>query len=342
MTEPVISIIVPVYNVEKYLRQCMDSIVNQTFRDVEIICVNNGSTDSSPEILAEYAEKDARVQVVHKKNGGIASARNAGMERVRGKYLLFIDSDDYVSPDLCAKTFRKAEETGAEMTLFYYASDDGLGNISPIKFPQSEFLGTSQTGNVKAFMELGPVVWKTLWQTAFIKKYNLRFRDGILMEDVAFIVRASIFVQKTAIVRDQLYFYRVNPDSTTRKKSSNFCRFNVKAFNYAWQDIQDGNPSEDILRHLLKEKLIFVYYGYVRTARELKREFRRNIRDGVLPGELERLRRYELDVLPLIRFFFLSIYGAPGEKLNAKLKMLKYHTIRLVEKIFHIHIYPVV
>ena len=97
---PQVSVIIPVYNVEKYLRQCLDSVINQTLEDIEIICVNDGSTDKSREILNEYAYKDSRIVVIHKENGGLASARNEGLKHVTGKYCHFLDSDDYIEKKL--------------------------------------------------------------------------------------------------------------------------------------------------------------------------------------------------------------------------------------------------
>src|SRR5215469_13757361 len=109
--QPIISIIIPVYNVEPYLRQCLDSVVNQTMRDIQIICVNDGSPDNSRAILQEYANRDSRIEIIDKPNGGQSSARNAAYPHIRGKYTLFVDSDDWIERDLCEKTYRKAEET---------------------------------------------------------------------------------------------------------------------------------------------------------------------------------------------------------------------------------------
>ena len=99
MNKPLISIIIPVYNAEKYLKKCLDSVINQTYKNLEIILVDDGSTDKSPEICDKYAEKDSRIIVLHKENGGVSSSRNAGLDIFKGEYLSFVDSDDYVEPD---------------------------------------------------------------------------------------------------------------------------------------------------------------------------------------------------------------------------------------------------
>ena len=104
---PKISVIVPIYNVEKYLAKCLDTILAQTFSDIEIICVNDGSTDNSRKILSEYAKKDSRIKIVDKKNGGLSSARNAGMKVAQGEFISFIDSDDWIDETLLSKSSLK-------------------------------------------------------------------------------------------------------------------------------------------------------------------------------------------------------------------------------------------
>ena len=337
---PKISIIVPVYNVEKYLRDCLDSLCGQTMREIEILCVDDGATDSSGAILDDYAARDARIQVIHKQNGGQASARNVGLNIAKGDYVLFVDSDDYLSTGLCEKSSRKAEETGADMTLFYY-SEDEEGKIRPIEFRNHSLLGTSPLGNLKAFFELGPTVWKTLWKRDFLTREGVLFQEGLLWEDVPFTAYYAFRASKVALLPEIGYYYRQNPKSTMNQNNSpTASRFSVQAFNLAWELIQPFNPSADVKSFIFTEKLRLVYYGYTHSAAKFLKTFRRNIREGVLPGELEMLRAGELDVLPLIRYFFLSIYGNRRERLNGKLRLFKFHVIRWIERTFHVRIYP--
>ena len=109
-----VSIVVPVYNVEKYLSFCLETLVNQTFKDIEIICVNDGSTDSSPMILEHYANYDKRIKIINKKNGGLSSARNTGIEAAGGKYIAFVDSDDMVSHFLVEKSIELIKKSKAD------------------------------------------------------------------------------------------------------------------------------------------------------------------------------------------------------------------------------------
>ena len=113
-----ISIIVPVYNVEKYLRECLDSLINQTLEDIEIICVNDGSTDSSPQILEEYASRDSRIRVFHQENQGVSVAYNYGIKQVKGKYFTIVDSDDWIREDSCELLYETIEKR--KYYIFFY------------------------------------------------------------------------------------------------------------------------------------------------------------------------------------------------------------------------------
>lgn len=340
MNSPKISIIVPVYNVEPYLHTCIDSILNQTLRDIEVICVDDGSSDKSGAILDEYAARDSRISVIHKENSGLADTRNVGMNVASGEFLLFVDSDDYIAHQLCQQTYAKAIETSADMTLFFYARDLN-GTILPVTFPRSELWGKSSLENLKAAFELGPNVWKFLWKREFVQRNVLQFHEGLIYEDVPFTARGVMCAECVALVPEVFYFYRVNSNSIMETANSpNYCGCTVRAFNFIFEDLHDLKLSEEITAFILTQKLIFTYYGYMRTEQALRSEFRRNIRNGVLPHELEMLRERTLDVLPLIRYFFLSIYGRPIEKWIGKMKVFKFHVFRIVEKFFHIHIYP--
>ena len=131
---PLVSVIIPVYNVEEYLRQCLDSVREQTLSDIEIICVNDSSTDGSLSILEEYEKKDPRIQVVTQPNGGAGAARNKGLSMASGKYLSFLDSDDFFEPDMLELAYKKAEEDKADFVVFnsdqYYTDRKRFVDVS--------------------------------------------------------------------------------------------------------------------------------------------------------------------------------------------------------------------
>lgn len=118
MQQPLISVIVPIYNVEKYVRKCLDSLVAQTLREIEVICIDDGSTDRSGEIADEIARDDARFRVIHTENRGLSAARNRGIDEARSQWLMFVDSDDWVSPEFCRVPYEAAIEYGADLVIF--------------------------------------------------------------------------------------------------------------------------------------------------------------------------------------------------------------------------------
>ena len=125
--KPLLSIIVPVYNVENYLQKCIDSILAQTLTDFELILVDDGSPDGCPALCDAAAAKDARVRVIHQKNGGLSAARNAGLDVARGAWIGFVDSDDYIAPEMYEKLYRAVQSTGADLALCDYAKVDEAG-----------------------------------------------------------------------------------------------------------------------------------------------------------------------------------------------------------------------
>ncbi len=136
-----VSVVVPVYKVEQYLERCVKSICEQTYQELEIILVNDGSPDRCGEMCEELAQKDNRIQVLHKQNGGLSDARNAGVKLATGKCLLFVDSDDYIAKDLVEKTVTEAEKMACDMVLFdYYCVENGIEEVRTTQIPGGKFI----------------------------------------------------------------------------------------------------------------------------------------------------------------------------------------------------------
>lgn len=180
--KPKVSVIVPVYNTEKYIRKCVDSIINQTLKDIEIILVDDGSTDSCHEILDEYSTKDNRVIVIHKENGGQGSARNMGLDIAKGQYIGFVDSDDWVDLDMYEKLYTNAKLNEADMVVCNRKvfNEDGLLKTS-IDVGQNSFINVN--GNIADFIIqklLCPYTVSTcnrIYSNEIVKKLNLRFES---------------------------------------------------------------------------------------------------------------------------------------------------------------------
>ncbi len=202
-----VSIIVPVYKVEKYLRRCIDSILAQTFEDFELLLVDDGSPDNCPAICDEYAQKDERIRVVHKKNGGVSSARNAGMTVARGKYFLFCDSDDYVSPQWCACLYEQIKRNPNASIFCNLIRTDDLEKL--YKFQEEDISKASKTDYYQAYlMGLSAYVWNKIYVAEKIKKYQLHFCETEnIFEDVDFNLKYLKYCDDYIYLPQQLYAY---------------------------------------------------------------------------------------------------------------------------------------
>lgn len=209
-----ISIIVPVYNVEKYIHECVDSIINQTYKNIEIILVDDGSPDNCGKICDEYAEKDSRIKVIHKENGGLSDARNCGIDAASGEWLMFVDSDDYIESDMAQKLLDAAKKENADMavcsvTLFKdnkrYTPDTYFSpehTVSGIQLLKEKWL------NVQFVIACNKIYRKELFE-------GIRYPVGKFHED-EFVIHYLLYKsQKVSIIEDKLYNYRQNEKSIT-------------------------------------------------------------------------------------------------------------------------------
>ncbi len=198
-----ISVIVPVYNVEAYLPKCLDSIVGQTYKDLEILLIDDGSTDRGGEICDRYAQKDPRIRVFHTENHGLAAARNLGLDHAAGSYIAFVDSDDWIEPDMYETLFARAEKTGADVAacgcFLEYA-----GAVEEIKRSERTMSGTEA---VQALLhdEVGTAVWTKLWSARCFE--NIRFPTGRIYEDTAVVYKLFASSNKICIIEKSMYHY---------------------------------------------------------------------------------------------------------------------------------------
>ncbi len=223
-----ISVIVPVYKVEAYLPSCIESLLAQTYENLEIILVDDGSPDSCGEICDAYAKKDARIKVIHKENGGVSSARNAGLEIASGEYVGFIDSDDRAKPEMYEILCSVIENSGADIvTSKYTVVREGEAPSDSAPEELSEVLSFDRrqaTENLLALRHFTPDVWNKLFRAEILK--DLRFDTEIaLAEDYLFTASAILRADKVCSIKNKLYLYTVRSDSalhqtTFREKSA--------------------------------------------------------------------------------------------------------------------------
>ena len=236
MKQPAVSVIMPVYNGEKHLRECLDCVVNQTLRDIEIICVDDGSSDSSAEIVEEYAAKDPRVTLIRQQNGGAGAARNNGLRHAKGRYLSFLDSDDFFEKDMLEKALARLQRDQADFVVFgcdHYLEDQkkfhkiGYSLHEQMLPPFLPFCFRDITDNV--FMAFVGWAWDKLYDAEFVKSHGLFFQEQRTSNDLLFVFSALVQAERITVLPKVLAHQRRNNTtslSNTREKSW-FCFYDA-------------------------------------------------------------------------------------------------------------------
>ena len=203
-----ISVVVPVFNVEKYLKKCIESIINQTKKELQIILVNDGSTDKSGKICDSYKEKDKRICVIHKKNGGLSSARNAGINIARGQYIAFIDSDDWIEPDYFELLYKGIEKFNADISVIQFNKIRDFKKISYISKTYTEWYKYNNEEAMRILFSdkiIGYSAVNKLYKTELFS--NIRYPEGLLMEDKATTYKLIDKSKSIVVNKSQKYHY---------------------------------------------------------------------------------------------------------------------------------------
>lgn len=289
---PSVSVIVPVYNVENYLCRCVDSILGQTYTDFELILVDDGSPDNCGAICDEYAAKDNRIVVIHKENGGLSAARNAGLDAATGKYIYFLDSDDSIKSNLI-ETVVPYFESGADLVVFNHerVHPDGL------VIPCVHELGTyalSEENRVGFYTKtllsysIGWEAWNRMFRRDTIETYHLRFVDNrrIFAEDMYFCLCYCAHVQKIISIPQSLYYYTVREDSIMRQNKNvlNVGRMNElgKAVLHHYQEHPDCAvllEAFPAIHYLIMDNLVAKSMRIATGFIEYRNRFRNDISD---------------------------------------------------------------
>lgn len=226
-TSPLISIIIPVYKVEPYLRQCLDSVLAQTYPHWEAICINDGSPDNCGAILDEYAAKDSRFIVIHQENQGVSVARNRGLEIMQGKYVTFIDPDDWIEHDTLEHIYNATKVGNAELIQFgrtnHYPDGHKLTYVLHNKFNKNKKNYIIHEINIKLNEEISVYIWSKAYQCNIIKSNNLKFTENIkICEDAEFVLNYLSYCSFVTFINIPLYHYRLDIGITAllRKKTA--------------------------------------------------------------------------------------------------------------------------
>ena len=292
-----VSVVIPVYNIERHLRQCLDSLAAQTLEDLEIICVNDGSTDSSPQILEEYAARDSRFRVVTQANSGPGTARNAGLEQAEGTFLIFLDSDDWFEPDFLELMARKAEQTGADATICRAVEFDTDGDrelpsgwmLKVHQLPGEAFRPEDISEHIFQFTYGWP--WDKLYRTSLIRQEQLRFPALRNSEDLAFVFPSLLAARRIAVLDRTLIHHRVNRPASVSNSRSNDPDAPYEAFSIVKAFLAQHDLMEQYQRSFLNGAVEFLIW-HVGTINDktVRRQYWKILKEEWFPFLLGGLR----------------------------------------------------
>lgn len=240
---PKISVIIPVYNASSYIKKCLDSLVKQTLSDIEIIIVNDGSVDNTEKIINNYLKKHNNIIYIYKENGGQSSARNLGLKKAKGKFISFIDGDDYIEEDMLEKLYNKAEEYKLDICIcdIKYVYDDHIEK-------QILFKENKKIISPKEYMLTNPCPWNKIYKRTLLTKNNFAFPEGIIYEDFSMIPRLALWTDKIGYVNECLYNYIIHENST----------MNINAYNSKINSI--FKACDELYNYFLENDKIEEYY----------------------------------------------------------------------------------
>jgi glycosyltransferase involved in cell wall biosynthesis len=323
---PKISVIIPVYNTEKYLPQCLDSVINQGLKDIEIICVDDGSKDNSGKILDEYALKDKRCKVVHKQNEGAGAARNTGLEYATGEFVLFFDSDDYILDGALEKMYTHAQAKDADITICRSLKClEEEKQLSPILYSvdtrklkgKTDFSPKDISDEIYQFCVGWP--WDKLYKLSFIKENKLAFQNLRHSNDTFFVLFSLSLAEKISILEEALVVHRTHSSSlaATRSKAPD-------CFYFALLKLREGLKDRNLYNCFEKS---FINYCITFSLWHFETINDNKAQKVVFAKIIELLQLIDFEKYP--RDYFYSKKGYDVFKKLWKLK--NYHRYKLKE-----------
>lgn len=254
---PVISVIVPVYNAEKTLRKCVESICNSDYPHLEIICINDGSTDSSPSILRELAAADPRIIVVNQENGGLSAARNAGLDIASGRFVTGVDADDFIAPDLYTQAVPRFSEDTDIVTFGVTEEYDPPESRLARKMYEDEPFEGYRDSTEQVILNMHPMFCTRLWRRTVIERHHIRFHLNILHEDVDFFMKVVVHCRKIYFLKHRGYHYLQHAASIMGKQLGGHASFeNVMAVEHSLYRHYHERGVWEQHRHLFAHMLV--------------------------------------------------------------------------------------
>lgn len=291
---PLVSVVTPVYNVERYLPECLDSLRAQKLRDMEFICVNDGSTDGSLEILERYAAEDPRFKVISKPNGGYGETMNVGMDAARGEYVGILESDDYADPNMYRDLYRFAKRRDLDLVKANYFEHNEAGDTLMEPFAGFAYRTVFDPREDQGVMTVLPIIWSALYRRSMLVDNGIRFNEtpGASFQDTSFVQQVWMCARRVAILRRAYLHYRVdNAGSSVKSASKVYAICDEYEFSKRFME-RDPERVESFSKILNLLKLGSYKWNYGRIADEYHREFAermaKEFREARDEGSLDR------------------------------------------------------
>lgn len=279
MTRPKVSIILPVYNVAPYLRQSLDSIIAQTLSDIEIICVDDGSTDESGQILDEYKEKDERIKVIHKKNAGTGAARNDGLKIATGECIGFVDPDDWILPNMYERLYNLLQDKGLDIVMFTPdVYNDKTGKHEGFLYFQDSNFPKFLDDKVFNKDDISPFsypmcVWNKLYRKRLFDENNIEFAEGLDFEDHKVIFKSLFTAKRIYFIREKLYVYRHSREGSILSDNDTRMFDHIKIYDIVENILKETGNWEKFHLDFLRYKVHNILYYYTMIKPQYKKDY---------------------------------------------------------------------
>ncbi|MCI5737765.1 MAG: glycosyltransferase [Methanobrevibacter ruminantium] len=287
-----VSVVIPVYNVERYLEECLDSVINQTLEDIEIICINDGSTDNSLEILEDYVKKDNRIRIIDQENLGISTTRNNGLKVCRGKYVCFLDSDDYLELNTLRETYDISEKYSLDMCFFKLINfDENTKEQSTEEYFDMGFLKELVGDNVFNHHDIGENLYR-ISVTVHSKLFNrdlisdIKFPEGLIFEDNAFFTEAMFKSERVFFLDKYLYNRRLRADSITHTNNEAFIDW-IEIYNLLIKITKDNGFYDDYKKVLYYKAISNSYVKFSEIEEKHKDAFFQKLKEDYIQKQAE-------------------------------------------------------
>ena len=306
--KPLVSVIVPIYNVQPWLRQCLDSLKNQTLKEIEVICIDDGSTDESGAIADEYGRADPRFRIIHHgKNRGLSAARNTGIDEATAEYLMFVDSDDWVDEKLCEIPYRTAIDNNSDIVIFNYYENKG-------RRERSNVTHTSGLIEHETAIDIGnTLAWNKLYRRKFFD--TIRYPEGHVYEDVSITHKLIYKAERINWRQECLYHHRFRKGSISRSPSSRIDEYAAKIERYK-ELIDFGYPKSKAVVQLYQASL--AYCGHASSKEALLYETAERTVDDIkgIPVGFNRRYKAMLLIWRTNKDLYRAIYRMLGKRMK--------------------------